>query len=92
MRTRRHAGILLTAVLSNGLGGCAAHGAPSFVLFGAYFPAWMLLGLIGILAAVAARIVMVATGLAEVVPSQLLSCVSIGVTIAIAAWLIGFAG
>jgi hypothetical protein len=74
------------------VGGCTSYGAPSFVLFGAYFPAWMLVGLIGIAAGVAARIVMVATGLAEVIPSQLLSCTSIGVTIAIAAWLIGFAG
>lgn len=78
-------------VLSSGVGGCATHGAPSFVLFGAYFPVWMLVGLIGILAGIAARIFMVATGLAEAVPSQLLTCVSIGVTIAIAAWLIGFA-
>ena len=92
MRTRPHAGILLLAVLSSGLGGCATHGAPSFVLFGAYFPVWILVGLIGILAGIAARIVMVATGLAEIIPSQLLICVSIGVTIAIAAWLIGFAG
>jgi hypothetical protein len=83
--------MLLIAVLSSAMGGCATRGAPSFVLFGAYFPAWLLLGSIGIVAAVAARIVMVATGLAEVIPFQLLACTSIGVTIAIAAWLIGFA-
>jgi hypothetical protein len=82
----------MLVVLSSGMGGCATHGAPTFVLFGAYFPAWMLVGLIGILAGVAARVVMVTTGLAEVIPSQLLSCVSIGATIAILAWLIGFAG
>jgi hypothetical protein len=92
VRVRRHSRTLLIAALSTGLGGCATHGAPSFVLFGAYFPVWMLVGLIGILAGIAARVFMVATGLAEVVPSQLLTCVSIGVTIAIAAWLIGFAG
>ena len=71
---------LLMAILSSGMGGCAAHGAPSFVLFGAYFPAWMLVGAIGIFAAAAARGAMVATGLAEAIPFQLLTCTAIGVT------------
>jgi len=88
----KHLRLATIAALSSGVGGCATHGAPSYVLFGAYFPAWMLVGLIGILAGIAARIVMVATGLAELIPSQLASCISIGVTIAIAAWFIVFAG
>ena len=73
------------------MGGCAARGAPSFVFFGAYFPAWILLGAIGIFAAAAARIAIVAAGLAEVIPFQLLSCTAIGLTTAIVAWLTWFA-
>jgi len=83
--------VLLMAIISSGMGGCGAHGAPSYVLFGAYFPAWMLVAGIGILAAAAARVVMVATGLAETVPFQLLSCTAIGVTTAIVFWLLWFA-
>ena len=78
-------------IVSSGVSSCAVEGAPSFVFFGAYFPAWLLLGAIGIFAAVAARIAMIATGLAEVIPFQLLSCTAIGLTTAIVAWLIWFA-
>ena len=73
-----------------GVGGCAQRGAPSFVLFGAFFPAWMLVAAIGILAAIATRGAMVATGLAEVVPMQLLVSVSSGLTVAILVWVVWF--
>ncbi|WP_206606697.1 YtcA family lipoprotein [Steroidobacter cummioxidans] len=88
---RRSAEVLLIALISTGLSACALQGAPSFALFGAYFPDWMLVAALGILAAGAARVVMVATGLAEVIPFQLLTCVSVGVTISILVWLIWFA-
>ena len=81
----------LVAIISLGISGCAVQGAPSLVFFGAYFPAWMLLGAIGICAAVAARVAMLTTGLAEVIPFQLLSCTAIGLTTAIVAWLVWFA-
>lgn len=73
-----------------GLGGCAAQGAPSFILFGAYFPAWMVCALIGIVGGIAARITMVATGLSETLPLQLFVCASIGLTIAVSAWPLWF--
>ena len=89
-RWRRAKILLLMGVISSGLGGCA-QGAPSFVLFGAYFPAWMLVAGIGILAAAVARGAMVATGLAETIPFQLLSCTAIGLTAAAVFWLVWFA-
>ena len=73
-----------------GLGGCAAQGAPSFILFGAYFPAWMLCAVIGIAGALAARIGMVTTGLSDTLPFQLFVCTSIGLIAAISAWLLWF--
>ena len=79
------------ALVCLGLDGCAARGAPSFSLFGAYFPAWMLLALVGIFCAMAARIAMVATGLAETIRFQLLSCTAVGVTAAVVCWLFWFA-
>jgi YtcA family len=72
------------------LGGCASHGAPSFVLFGAFFPAWMLCALIGIFGAIAARGIFVAVGLNSVLPFQLFVCSSVGLAVAALAWLIWF--
>ncbi|MET0656580.1 MAG: YtcA family lipoprotein [Steroidobacteraceae bacterium] len=73
------------------MSGCAPRAAPSFVLFGAYFPAWMLVALIGILAAAGARIIFVATRLSQVIPLQLLVCTAVGVIVAVVVWLLWFA-
>ncbi len=62
-------------------------GAPSFEAFGAYFPAWLLCGLIGILGAIIARVVLVNTQLATVLPYQLGVCLAIGTIAAILVWL-----
>ncbi|MDM0070518.1 YtcA family lipoprotein [Variovorax sp. J31P207] len=74
-----------------GLTGCAHPGAPSFALFGAYFPAWMLCVLLGIAASIGARVLFVATGLAGALPFQLFVCMSIGLCFALLAWLSWFA-
>jgi len=65
-------------------------GAPSYSLFGAFFPAWMVCALIGIAGAIGTRVVMVASGLAKVLPLQLYVCASVGLTIALFAWLTWF--
>lgn len=80
----------LWASVSLGLSGCAVRGATSYSLFGAFFPAWMFCALAGILGAAAARIGFVASGLSRVVPFQLFVCASIGVVIALLAWLVWF--
>jgi hypothetical protein len=72
------------------LGGCSRSGAPSLVLFGAFFPDWMFCALLGIVVAIVARGVFVATGLSSVLPYQLFVCVSIGLIFAILAWLLWF--
>jgi hypothetical protein len=72
------------------LGGCGATGAPSFILFGAYFPAWMVCALLGIIMAIGARVAFVASGLASILPFQLFVCTSIGVCVALLVWLLWF--
>jgi hypothetical protein len=57
---RRHT-LVISLALST-LNGCAARGAPSFGLFGAFFPAWMFGAALGILASVAARAIFVLSG------------------------------
>ena len=71
-----------------GLGGCSARPVPTLSLFGAYFPIWILCGLVGMLTAAAARLILVRTGLAEVVPAQLLVCSGAGLIAACLLWLL----
>jgi hypothetical protein len=68
------------------LSGCSEAGAPSFEAFGAFFPAWMMCGAVGILGAVVTRVVLVSTPLA-VVPYRLLVCTAVGLIAAILFWL-----
>jgi hypothetical protein len=82
-----------TAVLlfTSGLvSGCSAAGAPSFELFGAYFPAWLFCGVIGLVGATAARSVFVASGLSKLIPYQLFVCTAFGVVAACLVWQIVF--
>jgi YtcA family len=72
------------------LGGCSVGGAPSFDLFGAFFPAWLLSGITGLACAIVARGIFVKTGFAHTLPYQLAVCTSIGVIVAVLIWLIGF--
>ena len=80
--------VLILASVS--LTGCSAAGAPSYDLFGAFFPAWLLCGIIGIAGALVARVVFVSTGLADTLPYQLAVCAAIGVITAVLVWLVGF--
>ncbi len=80
--------VLVLASVS--LPGCAPAGAPSIDLFGAFFPAWLMCGIIGIAGAIVARVVFVSTGLANTLPYQLAVCAAIGVITAILVWLVGF--
>lgn len=79
--------LLALAALAALLPGCA--GAPSFGLFGAYFPLWLLSALIGIVGAVIAWRIAIKTGWAETVGFPLLINTAIGLMIAEIVWLIG---
>src|SRR5271155_4571513 len=72
------------------LTGCSGGSAPSFDLFGAFFPAWLLCGVIGVAGAAVARVVFVSPGGANTLPYQLAVCAAIGVIAALLVWLIGF--
>jgi hypothetical protein len=87
---KEQAGVLFAPLLPLILGGCSRIGAPSFVLFGAFFPGWMFCALLGIAVAVVARVVFVATGLSDILPYQLFVCLSVGLIFAFLAWLFWF--
>jgi hypothetical protein len=89
-KARRNGNVLSGTLVALALSGCSVRGAPSYTLFGAYFPAWMFYAAIGIAGAIAARIAFVATGLAEVLPFQLFVCAAIGLCVALLVSLLLF--
>src|SRR6267154_6887479 len=74
------AGVLALPLLS--LCGCSQAGAPSFDIFGAFFPAWLLCAVLGIFVAFGTRIFFSARNLTGVLPFQLSLCASLGVIFA----------
>jgi hypothetical protein len=75
--------------LSLCLQGCTLRGAPSYEIFGAYFPLWLLSAVVGLLGALIAHRIFVSTGWAQIVPFQLSVCLAIGLTVAVLFWLSG---
>ena len=70
--------------------GCSEAGAPSFDIFGAFFPAWLLCAVIGVFVALGARILFAARNLTDVLPFQLSVCTSLGTIFALLVWLVWF--
>jgi len=85
---RRSASVALVASLC--LSGCTSGGAPTYSIVGAFFPGWMFCALLGIVGAISARGIFVATGLNRKLPFQLFVCSSLGVIIAVLAWIYWF--
>ena len=72
------------------LSGCAVAGAPSFELFGAFFPAWLFCATVGVVGAMAARVVLTLPRLTGVIPHLLSVCTAFGVIVALLVWLAFF--
>lgn len=70
-----------------GLAGCARGGAPTFTMFGSYFPAWLLCGVLGVLAGIAVRVALLVSGVSPAIPAQLLLCSAAGLIVACLLWL-----
>lgn len=89
-RRPRSARILACGSGALALSGCAHGGAPAFVFFGAYVPAWMLCALVGVVVALSVRAGMLVGGLAQALPFPLGFCAGCGLIAALAAWWLGF--
>lgn len=64
------------------LAGCTSGSAPALVLFGVYFPAWLLFAILAIVIALVARIGFGLAGLALAVPFPLFTYLGIGILVA----------
>lgn len=78
------------AILIGLLSGCGRTGAPFYVLFGAFFPAWLLCMILGVLGSIAARQVFVKVGVYSTLPYKLFVCLSIGLMVGMLTWLFIF--
>jgi YtcA family len=77
----------LLAITSCLLTGCSFGEAPSFELFGAFFPAWLLCAVIGIVGAASTRVVLTTANSGDVIPFQLAVCTAVGVIVALLTWM-----
>jgi hypothetical protein len=66
-------------------------GSPSRSILGSYFPSWMVCALIGLVAALVARVALKATGLLGELPAPLVVLLSIGCATTFALWLLWLA-
>jgi hypothetical protein len=79
--------IACLAVACLALTGCGLRGAPSYSIFGAFFPAWLLCAAIGLAGSVALRGLVIASGLEEAVPFRLLVYTAFAAGVAVWLWM-----
>jgi YtcA family len=82
-RSRMYAAIAACVAL----GGCVLDGAPSYSLFGAFFPASLLCVVIGLIGSLILRVVFVASGFENSTPFKLLIYVAFAASMATWIWL-----
>ncbi len=82
-----HAAKVVAGVMA--LGGCAP--APSHVVFGSYFPSWMLCALAGLVAAALLRVLFGVVGIDRVLPAPLVVYLALTIAFAFGTWLIWLA-
>lgn len=75
------------ALVSLGLEACALRGAPSYSIFGAFFPAWLLCAGLGLLASILLRTVLIAADFEEALPFKLLVYVAFAIGVTLWLWL-----
>ena len=68
----------------------ACNYAPSIDLLGSYFPAWMLCAVLGVVAAVIIRQILVAAGINDYVVAPLLTYAALAVSATLLVWLFWF--
>ena len=68
----------------------ACSSAPTMDLLGSYFPAWMLCGVLGIVAAVIIRQILAVAGISDYVVAPLLTYAALAVSATLLVWLLWF--
>jgi hypothetical protein len=72
------------------LAGCSLAGAPSYSIFGAFFPAWLLCAGIGVAGAICLRRIAIGTGLEPKMPFKPLVYIAFAAALALSTWMLLF--
>lgn len=90
---RRPLPAALVVLVAASTAGCArAPSAPSFSVFGSYFPAWIVCTLAGLVATLVTRAILVRSGIDEHLPVRLLVYVALTLLWSIGLWWTFFGG
>jgi hypothetical protein len=92
VRAVRRTPVFAAAVLATGAAQAADPAAPSIVVFGSYFPAWILCAVVGVLGAVIARFILARLGVDEFLPLRLAVYLCLAIVFGLGLWLIAYAG
>jgi hypothetical protein len=79
---QRSLGRFWPLLLASAMAGCSTHSAPAIVLFGAYFPDWLIFAILTIVFAIVTRAVFGLAGLGTQIPFPLFTCLAVGILIA----------
>jgi uncharacterized membrane protein YeaQ/YmgE (transglycosylase-associated protein family) len=81
-----------SATAAIGAARAADPAAPSVVVFGSYFPAWIVCAIAGVVGAVIARFVLARLGVDEFLPLRLVVYLCLAIAFGLAVWLFYYAG
>lgn len=87
-RVYRHCLAIPILLIGCGLTGCVDMGAPSFTMFGAYVPYWMVCTTIALFLTILARVIFIHLGIDDALPVRLLAYLCLMLTLSfLLSWL-----
>ena len=90
--TRRRAFVFTAAIMAANAAQAADPAAPSLVVFGSYFPAWIVCAILGVVGAVVARFILARLGIDEFLPLRLVVYLCLAIVFGLGVWLGWYAG
>jgi uncharacterized membrane protein YeaQ/YmgE (transglycosylase-associated protein family) len=85
--------LVFMAVMAAASAGQAADpAAPSLVVFGSYFPAWIVCAILGVVGAVVTRFILARLGIDEFLPLRLVVYLCLAIVVGLGVWLGWYAG
>lgn len=84
--------LLFFAAMATGAAQAGEPAAPSIVVFGSYFPAWIVCAVVGVVGAALARVILARLGVDEFLPLRLVVYLCLAIVFGLGVWLVYYAG
>ena len=88
----RRAFVFMAAMMAARAAQAADPAAPSIVVFGSYFPAWIVCAILGVVGAVVTRFILARLGIDEFLPLRLVVYLCLAIVVGLGVWLGWYAG